>query len=274
MPAYTSWEAMIAAPSVLRLVRMNANSISNKLCSYCLTIMLLSCAASLRADPPDRDHLPPGLAKKDKLPPGWQKKVGQQSQNGTNASATSTSVNSTAPVTPPATTDSSKPSVAAKPTEPSAPADTKPTSNPGTASTPTSTSATKPLTRDQQERYTRLDGALADLEAEASRAGAADRVMARLARLTETPLAKLREQWKAHPGVSVAEFYLATQIATGKHITVEPVLAARKSGKSWGEIADEYRARTGELAQGLQGAKAAARDAADTAERKAQQVAK
>jgi hypothetical protein len=133
--------------------------------------------------------------------------------------------------------------------------------------------AKPPFTREQQERYSRLDKALAELEAEAARPGASDRVIARLA-AHRNPQAKLREQWKAHPGVTVGQFWVATAIAYAKRISVGPVLAAKQGGKSWGEIADEYRVRTGELVQGLQGAEAAAKDAAQAAERKAQQVAK
>lgn len=251
---------------------MNANPMFKKLLIGCTSMTLLALLAGpVQADPPDRDHLPPGLAKKDKLPPGWQKKVAKQRQDGTNAPTPSASpANPTPPAATPTSPDAPKPTVPPKPAEPGPAPDAKTTPPQGTGAT----SQSRPLTREQQQRYARLDQALAELETEAARPGASDRLIIRLARVTDIPQAKLRAQWNAHPGVSIGQFYLATAIATRKHITVDPVLAERKAGKSWGEIAEEYRVNFGDLVQGLRGAEEAAKNAAQKAERQAQQVAK
>jgi hypothetical protein len=250
---------------------MNANpTLKHLFIGFTSITMLVLLSATAQADPPKSDQLPPGLAKKDKLPPGWQKKVGKQSQEATNSAAAPAKTSPATPAVTATTPETPKPATAPKPVEPTPVPEAKAPSTPGTVSS----SPAKPLTRDQQERYSRLDQALAELETEAARPGGSDRVIARLARLTEIPQAKLREQWKAHPGVTVGQFWTATAIAYAKRISVDPILSEKKAGKSWGEIADEYRVRTGDLVQGLQGAEAAAKAGAQDAERKAEQVAK
>src|SRR4030095_2265014 len=140
---------------------------------------------------------------------------------------------------------------------------------PGTATTTPSTPATgKPLTREQQERQAHLEKLLGDLETVVVRPAATDRILGRLARITNTPEVKIREQFDGLPGVTMGQFYVATLIAKRANTKQEQVLAAPKSGNSSGEIAWGHRMAIADLNESVLEATAAARDA----ERKAQRV--
>jgi len=241
-----------------------------------LTLIGLS-SPSAQADPPDKDNLPPGLRKKDKLPPGWQKKVGKSDTSTAGTTATTTATNATPPVPalPPATVKTPEapatppaPTATAKPTEP-ANVPTVPTTS-GTTSAPRTTATS--LNKEQQERQARLVKLLGEFESAAAPPAATDRVLARLTRFTDLTDAKLRERWKAQPGTTIGQFFLAVVVAKNTGAKLDQVLADHKSGSSWGEIAVARKmpiATLNEaLVEGTQAAQAGVRDA----ERKTQRA--
>ena len=233
---------------------------------------------SLRAAPPEREGLPPGLQKKEKLPPGWQKKVGNNSvsvtTNTTVTTTTTTTVTATprAPVTPPTPTAKppevvvvTPPAPPLTPTTPSAPPPSTTWVPPTRSTTPVST---KPLTREQRENLARMERALADLEHQASRPAAADRLLHRLSNRQNIAVGTLQTQLSLNPGLTVPQLYVATIIAKEGHTSTEQVLQARRSGASWGDIASSHKVGFGDIAERLRGAEDAAREAANTEQKR------
>jgi hypothetical protein len=228
---------------------------------------------SAQAEPPEKDNLPPGLRKKDKLPPGWQKKVGKSGTGtaGTYVAATNatsppapvspaaTAKTPDAPVTPPAPTSATKPAAPAN-----VPTTSETTSAPRTPATS--------LTKEQQERQARLVILLGEVESAAASPAATDRVLARLSRFTDLTNARLRERWKAQPGTTIGQFFLAVVVSKNTGAKLDHVLADQNSGRSWGEIAVARKmpiaTLNASLVEAIQAAHAGVRDA----ERKTQRA--
>jgi hypothetical protein len=258
-----------------------------------------SMAPQIAAAPPERDGLPPGLQKKDKLPPGWQKKVGQNGSHdgtsvatnangsgngaGTTTTTTTTSTSTTSgstttpvrPKSPPVivTTTPTTPTTPTPPTPPTPP--TTPTT-PNTPSNPTTTGSTalrRPLTREQRANLDRMERALSDLEVQAARPGAGDRLLHRLSNRLNIPMTTLQAQLRNQPGLSVTHLYLATIIAKEGRVTSEQVLQERKGGTSWADIALNLKVPYSDLAERLRAAEDAAREAANEEQAKVRKQA-
>jgi hypothetical protein len=109
-----------------------------------------------------------------------------------------------------------------------------------------------------------MERALADLEHQASRPAATERVLQRLSNKQGIALGTLQSQLNRNPGLTVPQLYLATIIAKESHISTDQVLQERKSGASWGDIAHSHKVAFVDITERLHGAEDAAREAANT----------
>lgn len=94
-----------------------------------------------------------------------------------------------------------------------------------------------------------------------------DRVFARMYRESGFPISALETQEKAHPEAGIGGLMIANIIARRGRIPVEQVYAEHKSGKSWGEIANEHKVNGGDLNEITSEYTAAARNAERDASR-------
>jgi hypothetical protein len=113
-----------------------------------------------------------------------------------------------------------------------------------------------------------MERALADLEHQASRPAAADRLLHRLSNRQNIAVGTLQAQLSLNPGLTVPQLYVATIIAKEGHTSTEQVLQARKSGASWGDIASSHKVGFSDIAERLRGAEDAAREAANTEQKR------
>jgi len=242
-----------------------------------------SIYSPLHAAPPERDGLPPGLQKKDKLPPGWQKKVGDHSvpsvTNSTTVTTTTTTITTTTAnpqppstgsgtvvVVPPPRTPEVIVRVPAPPSTPSIPNPPAVRPVPPTTTTPVTPapSSTASLTREQRENLARMERALADLEHQASRPAASDRLLHRLSNKQNIALTTLQSELNRNPGVTVPQLYIACIISKEGHLSIEQVLQSHKGGTSWADIAHSHKVQFAVITERLRNAEDAAREAANT----------
>jgi hypothetical protein len=108
-----------------------------------------------------------------------------------------------------------------------------------------------------------MDKALADLEIQAARPGASERLLQRLSNRQNVPVATLQSQLKANPGLTVPQLYVATILAHEGKTPVDQVLRQHRSGTSWADLAATHKVTYSEMAERLRGAEQAAKDAAD-----------
>jgi len=239
--------------------------------------------AELPAAPPGREGLPPGLQKKDKLPPGWQKKTGGTGGSETGGASATASTNTptsapaakapAAPVTktpePVNPVGSTSGTVGTRTPPVTTPVTTTPADRPSVEEAKTtSTASTKPLTRAQRENQLRLERVLSDLEHQAARPGASERLLQRLSNRQKIPLPTLQSQLKAHPSLTVPQLYVATVISREGRVSLEQVLQSQKAGRSWAEIAWAHKVPVGDLASWLRSAEEAARESANAEQRR------
>lgn len=246
-------------------------TLASQLHIYPAVLLLIStCASGLQAAA-GRDDLPPGLQKKDRLPPGWQKK---QAGKGKKEAVVRTSTATNAPAatskpTPPAVDTTSTGNGAAK----TSPVDAAPksvgTESPASVvkaapSTPAANPvATRPLTKEQRENLARMERALGDIEREAERPGASDRLMHRLSNRHGVSLTTLQAQLKRNQGVTVGELYLAHLIAKERRIAAEQILKERQAGTPWSDVVRSHKVQFADMAERLRAAADAAKEAAN-----------
>jgi uncharacterized protein (DUF433 family) len=122
------------------------------------------------------------------------------------------------------------------------------------------------------ERRALLNKRIEDLDAMGRHPEVRDRVFARMYRGSGVPISALEAQEKAHPNVGVGGIMIANTIAKHARISVEQVYAEHKAGKSWGEIANQYKVSVADLIEKTSDYTAAARDAERDASRQSTRV--
>ena len=232
-------------------------------------------AAQLRADDDDsgppgqkKKGVPPGLQKKGGLPPGQAKKQSTPTEASPTQPAPATpapaGTGGTQPATP-ATTPAPTPSAPAATPTSAQPVPTSPTTpeTPGSAST----SPGKQYDKDVLERRARLNKRVEDLDAMGRHPEVRDRMFARMYRRSDIPISTLEAQEKAHPEAGVGGIMIANTIAKHAKVPVDQVYAEHKTGKSWGEIANERKVNVADLLEKTADYEASARDAEHDASR-------
>jgi hypothetical protein len=109
-----------------------------------------------------------------------------------------------------------------------------------------------------------MERALGDLEHQASRPAASDRLLHRLSNKQGIAVGTLQSHLSRNPGLTVPQLYVATIIAKEGHISTDQVLQERKSGASWGDIAHSHKVAFVDITERLRQAEDAAREAANT----------
>lgn len=210
---------------------------------------------------PKKNGVPPGLQKKGGLPPGQAKKrAREEAKETTNAVTAKTAVpQPTTPVVPP----TPAPTVN-KPIIPEAPKTT-----PVLTKTPEAVKPPAKVSQEVQHRREKLEGHVTELDSLAKqKPEVQDRMVVRLNRQFDVPLASIAAQQKANPRVGVGGLLVAHHIARASKQPPETILADHKAGKTWGEIANDRKVSLVELNEKMHEAREVARSAERQAAKK------
>jgi hypothetical protein len=124
------------------------------------------------------------------------------------------------------------------------------------------------VSKEVQERRERLATYVGELDKMAEKPEVRDRLMTRLTRRMDVPLATVQADQKAHPNLGLGGLLIGHQIAKLSRTPSAQILAEHKAGKTWGEIANDHKVSLVELNERARDAKEAARDAERDAARK------
>jgi hypothetical protein len=221
------------------------------------TALTAAIAAENEGGPPGlqkKGGVPPGLQKKEGLPPGQAKKRGKtgEAETETSVAVTSTTAVPTSTKAPDA------------PTIPAPPQDTKTATppevaKPGAPETPKSAAKPTPqLSKEATEKRERVQKSITELNTIARQPEARDRLLIRLNKHFDIPLAKLQAEEKANPDIGMGGLYIAHGIARKSHQPVDKIMAEHKSGKDWVAIADAHKVSMTELSESVAAAKESA----------------
>jgi hypothetical protein len=244
------------------------------------SVVLISLPTSSRAADEDsgppgqtKKGVPPGLQKKGGLPPGQAKKRASQNDAGEKSPTSTPTTPTPSGNTPPSGTGPASPPSST----PGQSGSANPASGAGssTAVTPNpaqSSDSGRQYSKEALERRALLNKRVEDLDAMGRHPEVRDRVFARMYRGSGVPISALEVQEKAHPQVGIGGIMIANTIAKHGKIPVEQVYAEHKAGKSWGEIANQYKVSVADLIEKTSDYTAAARDAERDASRQSTRV--
>lgn len=88
-----------------------------------------------------------------------------------------------------------------------------------------------------------------------------DRMFSRMNRVSQIPISSLEAQEKAHPEVGIGGIMIANTLARHAKVSVEQIYVEHKTGKSWGEMANDHRVNTADLIEKVADYEASGRDA-------------